>query len=77
MPYLGVVPRPGHDYKSRAEVLAAWNANEDFIVADVSSRWDGKLITKGGATLHAPGVTIQVRYKNLRSVTMIKNPGAS
>src|SRR6266536_5833297 len=74
--YLGVVPRPGRDYKSKAEVLAAWNAGEDFIVSDYSSRWDGKPISKSGAARYSPGVTIQVRYKNLRSVMMIKNPGA-
>jgi len=73
MPYLSVVPRPGRDYNSRDEVLTAWNANEDFVVADVSSPWDGKLITKGGAQLHAAGTTIQVRYKNLTRVMMIGN----
>lgn len=75
MPYLGVVPRHGQDYKSRDEVLAAWKSGEDFIVADALSRWDGKPISKSSAERHAAGTTIQVRYANRKRVLMIGNPG--
>ena len=73
MPYLGVVPRHGQDYKSRTEVLAAWNANEDFMVADALSQWDGKPVSKSTAERHACGVTIQVRYADRKRVLMIGN----
>ncbi|HEY1700743.1 MAG TPA: hypothetical protein VGG75_13605 [Trebonia sp.] len=67
--YLTVVPAYGRDYKSKAAVLADWNAGKDFQINDMSSPDDGRYINK----LDKPaGVTLSVRYKNLTMVTLIK-----
>ena len=66
-----VVPAYGRDYKSKQEVEAAWNAGTDFQIQDVSSRWNGSYINKEDAK--AGGIReVNVRYKRLRSVTVIK-----
>ena len=72
--YLNVVPCYGRDYSSEDEVIAAWNADKDFRISDVTSRWDGKPINR---PQHPAGTTIQVRYNDGRDVVMIKNPGPS
>jgi len=66
-----LTPAYGRDYKSKAAVLAAWNANKDFIIADVFSRWSGKPANK--SDLAAAGeVGIIIRYDNLRKVVAVK-----
>jgi len=41
-----LTPAYGRDYKSKAEVLADFDANKDFIISDPTSRWDGKPVNK-------------------------------
>ena len=64
-----VIPLYGRDYKSKAEVLADWNAGKDFIVADAFNKYDGKPCNKEDTK----GETITVRYKKLRNICIIKN----
>jgi len=68
---LTVVPAYGRDYKSKKEVEAAWNADKDFIVQDMMSRWDGSSVNKSDAK--SMGIkSVTIRYKQLRNVTVIK-----
>ena len=61
-----VTPAYGRDYKSKKAALDAWNANEDFIINDMSNRWDGKPVNKQGA--EEAGLPIMIRYDQLRKI---------
>ncbi len=74
MPYLNVVPAYGRDYATEDEVMSAWNADKDFLIADRFCRWDGKQINR---PQHPAGTTIQVRYNVGRDVVMIESPEPS
>jgi hypothetical protein len=66
-----LVPSYGRDYKSKAEVEAAINANNDFTVADMSSPWDGKQVNK--PQLVELGIrSVTVRFGKLRKVAIFK-----
>lgn len=67
--YLTVVPAYGRDYKSKKEVQAAWDAGQDFQIQDMSSPHNGRYINKQDAT---KGMTLNVRYKGLREIHVIK-----
>ncbi len=41
-----LTPAYGRDYTSAAKVKGDYNANKDFILRDISSRWDGAYINK-------------------------------
>jgi len=71
--YLTVVPFHGRDYKSQKAVKEAWAAGKDFLIRDVSSRWDGKPINKEDAD--RSGVTVNVRYDKNRKVLPIAPSG--
>lgn len=72
--YLTLVPAYGRDYKSKREVMEAWDAGKDFIVQDMMSPYDGKPINKADAL--AAGVrNVNIRYKRMRSVAVIKVAG--
>lgn len=73
MPYLTVVPAYGRDYKSKKEVQAALDAETDFLIQDVSAgRDDGRYVNK--QQLVGKGYTLNVRYKKLAQVAVIKLP---
>ena len=64
-----LTPAYGRDYKSKKEVEAAFAADKDFAVADIMSG--------GGYTNRADLVsmgirTVNIRYKALRSVAVVK-----
>jgi len=65
-----LTPAYGRDYKSRPAVLSDLAAGKDFILNDISSKWDGKPCNL--ADLLAAGVKrVTIRYKALRSVTPV------
>lgn len=69
--YLTLVPAYGRDYKSKKDVIAAWEANKDFLIQDISSPHDGRYINKEDAlTSNIPRVNI--RYKSLTQICVIK-----
>ena len=37
-----LVPAYGRDYHNAEDVIAAYKAGKDFLIQDISSRWDGK-----------------------------------
>jgi hypothetical protein len=66
--YLTVTPSYGRDYKNKKEVQDAWDAGKDFTISDFSSPDDGRQINKQDAA----GLTINVRFKKLTQVHVIK-----
>jgi len=67
--YLTCVPSYGRDYKSQKEVKEAWEAGKDFTINDMSSTDDGRQINKQDAS---PGMTLNIRYKKLTQICVIK-----
>lgn len=57
-----LTPAYGRDYKSKAGILADWNAGKDFILNDMSSPWDGKPFNKQSAE-DVGAVEVQLRFK--------------
>lgn len=70
MSYLTLVPAYGRDYKSKAAVEADFNADKDFLIQDISSPHDGRYVNR--RDLVGSGVTVNIRYKKLASVAVIK-----
>lgn len=66
--YLTLVPAYGRDYTSAKAVKADWDAGKDFLIQDMSSPHDGRYINKPQAI----GLTLQIRYKKLTQVCMIR-----
>jgi hypothetical protein len=62
-----LTPAYGRDYKSAKEVKADWEANKDFVIADISSPDDGRMINKQDA----PKGTYNIRYKKLTQICVI------
>ncbi len=71
--YLTVVPAYGRDYKSQAALTKDWAAGKDFLINDMSSRWDGKPINKQDAD--QSGITVNVRYDGMRKILSISPSG--
>lgn len=67
MRYITCIPAYGRDYKTKKEVLAAWEAGKDFIVQDMFS---SGYINKEDADRQ--GITVNIRYKRLTQVCVIK-----
>ena len=63
-----VIPAYGRDYTSLAEVQRDWDAEKDFIIADIASSYDGKAINKQQTK---PGDRIVVRYGKLRKQAVL------
>ncbi len=59
-----LTPAYGADYKSQKEVKAALDEGKDFIINDITSRWNGLTINKADLK----GTTFRVRYAKLRKV---------
>jgi YD repeat-containing protein len=71
--YFTLVPAYGRDYKTAAATVAAWDAGKDFIIADISHRYDGKPIS----TRDAPGTHFQIRYNGARRLVRVTSKGQS
>jgi hypothetical protein len=62
-----LTPAYGQDYKSKAEALADFNADKDFILNDFSSHWDGKPVNRSQLV----GRTVKIRYASGRRVFVV------
>lgn len=67
---MNLTPAYGRDYGSRAAILADLKSGKDFIIADMSSPYNGKPINNVG--LVNVGRDVTVRYSNLRKVAVFK-----
>lgn len=66
---MNLIPLPGRDYKSKAEVLEAWNSNKDFHTADIMSGYG--LATNKVELAEEGQKLVQIRYKRLTSVLVV------
>lgn len=67
MSTINLIPAYGRDYTNAAGVRADFLADKDFIVCDISSRWDGKPVNR--PQLKQAGVTsVTIRYNDNRKV---------
>lgn len=67
MKYLSAVPAYGRDYKSKTEVQKDWDAGKDFLIQDMrESGYANK------DTVELKGCTLNIRYKKLTMVHVIK-----
>ncbi len=65
-----LTPAFGRDYKSKAEVLAAFNAGQDFIISDFGHPSDGRPINR--PQIQKDGHRqVQIRFKRLTAVAML------
>ena len=65
-------PAYGRDYKSQKEVQADFDADKDFIIADVFSPYSGKPVNKSQiVSLEGMTRTITIRYAKLRKVMVV------
>ena len=58
-----VIPAYGRDYRSAKDVMADFNANKDFMICDMSSRYDGRYINREQLSA---GDVLAVRYDSKR-----------
>jgi hypothetical protein len=66
-----LTPAYGRDYTSKRDMLADWNADKDFIVADMFSPWDGKPVNR--QDIASTGETqVQIRYKRLEKIAVVQ-----
>ena len=70
MNHLVVSPAYGRDYKSKKEVLEAWNSNKDFIIENVMDHYCGKPINKEDFE-KTTYKSVELRYKNKTQSTYI------
>ena len=63
---LTVGPAYGRDYKSKAEVMKAWDENRDFICY---GHYQGTATSQGDC--YELGVNVQIRYNKLEKVIYI------
>lgn len=66
MKYLSAVPAYGRDYKSAKDVKADWESGKDFLVQDM---FKSGYVNKDDLP---PGTTLNIRYKRLTQVCVIK-----
>lgn len=65
---ISLSPAYGRDYKAKAAVLADWAAGKDFVINDISSRWNGRVANK--ADLAGSG-DVKFRYAKLAKVFVL------
>jgi len=64
-----LTPAYGRDYKSKAEVEAAWDGGKDFQIASVGP-WMGSYVTK--RELAGNEKEVSIRYAKLSKVVVLK-----
>lgn len=63
-----LTPAYGRDYTSAKAVKADWDANKDFVIADIVGGNAGRMISKQDA----PAGSYSIRYKKLTQICVIK-----
>ena len=58
-----MTPAYGRDYKTAKAAKASWYAGDDWIINDVTNRWDGKPANRSDIT-----ETVKLRFDELRKV---------
>ena len=63
MNYITVIPAYGRDYKKAKEVKEAWLACQDFLLAHIGHRYDGKPCCE--TDFADPNTAVIIRYKDM------------
>ena len=63
-----ITPAYGRDYKSANAALEDYNADKDFIVADITNPYNGKPVNKSQLS----GVDVMIRYNKLTKITGVE-----
>lgn len=61
-------PAYGRDYKSKAAVLADFEANKDFLVEDITDRYCGEPVNREQILR---GTRVNIRYSRLTKVVSL------
>jgi len=61
-----IVPAYGRDYPDAASAIRDWIAGKDFIIQDVSCRWDGKYVNCQQV------VEAKIRYNKLQDFAIVR-----
>lgn len=64
-----LLPAYGRDYKSKAEVIADFDSDRDFIIADVVSPDHGRYVNRPQIP---KGTTVNIRYARNTKVCVIE-----
>jgi len=64
-----LTPAYGRDYTSVKKVKADWEANKDFVIADVFHPDSGRYVNKQDLPA---GTSVNVRYAAMRKVCVLK-----
>lgn len=70
-PLTALIPAYGRDYFSASEAKGDFLAGRDFIIRDVSSKWDGK---PANIDAFASGNTVHIYYYQTKKSTVVKVP---
>lgn len=66
-----LTPAYGRDYKSKAAVQADFDADKDFIIADVFHQYSGKPVNKSGLK-EAGEHLVMIRFDKNRKIAPFK-----
>ena len=61
-----LTPAYGRDYRYATQARQAYQDNLDFILQDITSRWDGKPVNREQLN----GEAVVLRYNSLRQTTV-------
>ena len=71
MSFLTLVPAYGRDYKSKKDVITAWESGKDFLICDISNPDDGRYVNIDQSDMLGK-ITLNIRYKKLTQVCQVK-----
>ena len=63
-----VVPAYGRDYRLASAAKADWEAGKDFKVCDISSPWDGKVVSKADVP---KSESVMLRYSRYTKIAIV------
>ncbi len=63
-----LTPAYGRDYKTADAAKTSWYRGDDWIIADISSRWSGKPVNRSQLLESGEDVTVKLRYADLKKV---------
>ena len=76
MTHATLVPAYGRDYCSKQSVVRGFEDGNDFILCDLSSRWDGKPCNRASLIQEGSYRDIKLRYYRLTRETMLRLPSS-
>jgi hypothetical protein len=69
--WLTLTPAYGRDYKDEKQVLDHWLKGKDFLISDISCRWNGSYINVEDAKNNEPNTIFKIRFNQLADIVLI------